>query len=56
MLRSPLSSPLRRPMQSPLAARKGGEPPEPTGLWLLITGSWADLGQWDDADTWNDGV
>jgi hypothetical protein len=30
------------------------DPVEPTGLWLLITGTWADAGQWDDADTWRD--
>jgi len=33
-----------------------GEVPSPTGQWILITGTWADLGQWDDIDTWNDGV
>lgn len=27
-----------------------------TGDWLLITGLYEDLGEWDDAATWNDGA
>ena len=29
---------------------------QPTGLWLLSTGSWDNAGLWDDANTWNDGI
>lgn len=29
---------------------------EPTGLWILIDGTWDSLGEWDDAASWNDGA
>jgi hypothetical protein len=32
----------------------GGEPEPPTGEWILITGYWNNLGQWDDSAEWID--
>lgn len=36
------------------ASGSGGSPP--TGLWILIDGTWDSLGEWDDSATWNDGA
>jgi hypothetical protein len=35
---------------------RSGTTTPPSGLWILLTGLWADSGEWIDSETWNDGA